>query len=98
MTSQLNLALPVRFDGDSYDPALDEERLKNLLGRVWGFMRDGGWHTLADIRSSCGGTEASVSARLRDLRKERFGGYTIDRQRVSGGLYEYRMNKGEHHA
>jgi hypothetical protein len=82
---------PVSFDGRTFDPALDEERLKNLLGRVWNFMQGGGWHTLAEIQSKCGGTEASVSARLRDLRKERFGSYTIKRRRVSGGLWEYRM-------
>jgi len=38
-----------------------------------------------------GGSEASVSARLRDLRKAKFGAHTIERQRVSAGLFRYRM-------
>ena len=35
--------------------------------------------------------KAGVSARIRDLKKERFGAYVIEKQRVSGGLWRYRM-------
>ena len=31
----------------------------------------------------------SVSADLRNLRKERFGGRTVDRRYVKNGIYEY---------
>ena len=45
----------------------DHARLKTLLQKVHAFMADGQYHTLESIKLSCGGTEASVSARLRDL-------------------------------
>jgi len=35
--------------------------------------------------------EASVSARLRDLRKEKFGGHVVERRAVKRGLFEYRV-------
>jgi hypothetical protein len=81
----------VRFDGDTYDPARDHERLKTELGRVWTVMADGKWHTLAELGWRTEGSEAGVSARLRDLRKRRFGGYLVERKRITGGLYEYRL-------
>ncbi len=95
MTQQLGLVLPERcdFGGSTYREARDGERLRGLLLRVYSAMSDGQWHTLSELAQKCGGSEASVSARLRDLRKPRFGGYTVDRRRVSGGLFEYRVTK-----
>ena len=83
----------VYFDGETYDPGEDKNRLSKLLGRVWVAMADGRWHTLAWIHAQAGGSEASVSARLRDLRKKRFGEYDVQRRRVTfgGGAWEYRM-------
>lgn len=86
---------PVYFDGETYDPALDKNRLKTLLGRVFDFMGDYRWHTLGEIQRSCGGSEAGVSARLRDLRKARFGSYTVHRKRVDEGLWVYQLKKNE---
>jgi predicted transcriptional regulator len=37
--------------------------------RVIGCMADGAWRTLAEISAATGDPEASVSARLRDMRK-----------------------------
>jgi hypothetical protein len=58
-------------------------------------MKDGNWRTLAEILVGIGGvgTEAAVSARLRDCRKEKFGSHSIERRRRGGqgGLYEYRL-------
>jgi hypothetical protein len=54
-------------------------------------MSDGKWHTLAELEWRTEGSQAGVSARLRDLRKRRFGGYLVDRKRITGGLYEYRV-------
>lgn len=79
------------FDGKTYSPARDGKRLKTRLDRVRELMGDGRWRTLYDIRRAIGGSEAGISARLRDLRKERFGGYTVEKERVSGGLWKYRL-------
>lgn len=84
------------FSGSTYSPALDGARLAKQLDRVRDLMCDGQWRTLAAIESATGSPQASVSARLRDLRKPRFGGLTVERRRVaSGGLWEYRIKWGE---
>jgi len=54
-------------------------------------MSDGLWHTLAEMSSRLGFPEASVSARLRDLRKDKFGGRVVERRYVLNGLWEYRL-------
>jgi hypothetical protein len=79
------------FDGKTYDPALDRGRLRRQLGRVFDRLTDGGWHTLSDLASWSRGSEAGVSARLRDLRKRKFGSWIIDDQRLEAGLWGYRM-------
>lgn len=83
------------FDGSTYEALHDQERLNSQLWRVFRLMRDGEWRTLAEIARETGGSEAGVSARLRDLRKERFGRYPVARRRVDGGLFEYRMEARE---
>lgn len=79
------------FDGETYEPEHDQARLSTQLLRVQRLMADRQWRTLSTIAHLVSGTEASVSARLRDLRKTRFGGWTVERRRVDGGLFEYRM-------
>lgn len=80
------------FDGATFDPQLDQDRLSKQLGRVFELMRDGEWRTLDQVQAFAGGREAAVSARLRDLRKPRFGGYCVERRRVGvGGNWEYRV-------
>jgi hypothetical protein len=57
-------------------------------------MSDGAWRTLEEIRSRVGGSEAAISARLRDLRKDKFGGHIVESRRRgdgSRGLWEYRL-------
>jgi hypothetical protein len=82
-----------RFDGVTYEPELDRDRLAAQLALVRAVMSDGQWHTLAGIADLIGAPEASISARLRDLRKPRFGAWTIERRRVplGHGLHEYRV-------
>lgn len=81
----------VAFDGITYDSDQDYKRLKGQLWRVFQLMSDGRWRTLAEISEEAGGSEASVSARLRDLRKEQYGAKEIQRERVEGGLWRYRL-------
>ncbi len=81
------------FDGETYEPKLDHERLGQQLGDVKALMSDGHWRPLDEIAATTGHPQASVSARLRDLRKEKFGGWTVERRRVPDGhgLHEYRV-------
>jgi len=82
---------PLNFDGPTFDRALDGARLTGQLHRVLAVMRDGRWRTLREIAALVRGSEAGVSARLRDLRKARFGAHVVERRRRFGGLFEYRV-------
>lgn len=83
------------FDGATYEPEHDQVRLNAQTERVRRLMADGHWRTLAEICLATGDREASVSARLRDLRKPRFGAFDVERRRrgeASRGIFEYRLN------
>jgi len=54
-------------------------------------MSDGQWRTLGELSALTGDPEASISARLRDLRKPRFGGLTVERKYIRRGLFAYRV-------
>ena len=70
-----------RFDGETFDQARDGKRLSRQLDRVREVMQDKKWHTLAELVTRVGGaSEAGVSARIRDLKKPRFGGHLIEKQ------------------
>lgn len=78
-------------DGETFDRAHDRKRLDGLMARVFSFMNDRQWHAIQEVQEACGGTEASCSARIRDLRKQKFGGYQVSRLRCGHGLYKYRL-------
>lgn len=91
------------FDGADLTPK-EEVRLSGQLGKVYEVMKDGEWRTQPAIAVAAylaaGETSMmtmqSVGARLRDLRKERFGAYQVERRKIAKGLYEYRVGgKGE---
>jgi hypothetical protein len=79
-------------DGETYDPDRDHERLAKQRGRVYRCLRVDRWWTLAQLAAAAGGPEQSVSARIRDLRKPRFGSFTIDKRYAGHGLWEYRLD------
>jgi hypothetical protein len=79
------------FDGTTYDAARDGSRLAMQLNRVWMLMVDGQWRTLKNISAVCQGSEAAVSARLRDFRKKKFGAHVVERRYLYSGLWEYRV-------
>ncbi|HXA85764.1 MAG TPA: hypothetical protein VNZ47_11850 [Candidatus Dormibacteraeota bacterium] len=78
-------------DGKTYEPQRDKARLNYQQALVFNAMRDGVWRTLARIHKMTGAPEASISARLRDARKEKFGGHRVERRYVERGLFEYRL-------
>lgn len=85
--------MPVRmwFDGSTFEPKRDSVRLGEQMAAVFELMKDGKERTLKEIAHGTGSPESSVSARLRDLRKERFGGHTVERQYIARGLFSYRL-------
>ena len=78
-------------DGYTYDHGRDGARLNAQHMRVFELMRDGLWRSLAEIKDATGDPESSISARLRDFRKDKFGGHFVDRRNEGGGLYVYRL-------
>lgn len=98
ITRQLTLddiQLEPHFDGRTFESAFDHDRLTGLLARVYEVMADGKWRTLQEIKSAVGNSsDASISARLRDLRKGRFGAHTVNRRsrgERGHGLFEYQL-------
>jgi len=83
----------MNFDGATFDERLDAERLTSLFDRVLALMSDGEWRTLSAIADRLGeGSEASISARLRDFRKPKFGGHIVDRVRIGdSGVFKYKV-------
>jgi hypothetical protein len=80
------------FGGFTFVAERDAARLTAQLGAVRDYMAShGGWRTLREIADATGYPEASISARLRDLRKVRFGAHTVDRRYLTDGLWEYRL-------
>jgi len=78
------------FAGVTYDEDRDHDRLAKQLRRVVDAMQDMQWHTLAQLSEITGDPEASVSARIRDLRKPpRY--FVIEREYVHRGLWRYRI-------
>ena len=81
-------------DGATYNPELDHRRLAGQNLRVFNALQDGEWKTLRELSEDTGDPEASISARLRDLRKKKFGAHTVESRRrgePKQGLWEYKL-------
>ncbi len=86
------------FDGVTYEPKFDATRLRGEMSRVYMVMENKScgqsWFTLNEISQLTGDPEASISARLRDLRKAKFGSHTVNRRRRGDpkrGIFEYQL-------
>ena len=89
------------FDGATFDPAEDAERLGGQLRAVHDVIRDGAWRTLERVQEALAergvrATLPSVSARLRELRRPERGAHTVRRRRAAPGLFEYRLEPRHH--
>jgi len=82
------------FDGDGdLEGAQKDPRLKKQLVRVYEVMSTEKWLPLSEISLLADAPEASASARMRDLRKKKFGGFTIDTRMLSDlNVHEYRFD------
>ena len=89
--SSLNVEPILPRFGETFDMARDGKRLTLQAHRVLAVFGDGGWHTLSELAKRTGDPEASISARIRELRTARFGSHTIQREYVRRGLFRYRL-------
>ncbi len=80
-------------DGATFSHKFDYERLNRQMRRVYDVVADGQWRSLRMISELAEAPEASVSARLRDLRKPQFGAFVVERTRdpFLPGLWLYRL-------
>ena len=78
--------------GKTFEPEKDGDRLESQYCRVRDLMNDGQWRTLGEIRAATNHPEASISARLRDMRR---GGFKVERRRRDGvgGTFEYQAQE-----
>ena len=81
---------PPRFLGATFNATRDGKRLNEQSQRVHDAMIDGRERGLNQIAALTGDPEASISARLRDLRRY---GFKVDRRYVERGLWLYRVSK-----
>lgn len=79
--------------GGSTVESVDTPRLTAQLQRVKDVMSGGDWWTPKELEAHTGYQWASISARIRDLRKSWAGGHTVERERVKagGGTFRYRL-------
>jgi hypothetical protein len=82
-------------DGKTFDVNKDLVRLNAQATKVFSVMESGKWFSLRELSDQTNAPEASVSARLRDFRKPKFGAHTVERQRRTNGTWEYRLIKAE---
>ena len=78
-------------DGQTFNRSRDGVRLNEQAQDVFNFMADNCWHSLREIAGRTGHPEASCSARLRDLRKPKFGNFKIEKRYIQNGLWQYRL-------
>ena len=82
------------FEGSDYKAEFDFKRLTGQIRRIFITMKDGQWRTLGEISATTGDGESSISAQLRNMRKERYGTHSILKRRrgePSNGLFEYKL-------
>jgi hypothetical protein len=81
------------IDGNTFNQERDGQRLGRLSEAVYDLMLDGKWRTFQEIQAVTGGSIPSISARLRDFRKARWGRQEVERQAVPNrpGLFRYRL-------
>lgn len=80
--------------GKTFVEKRDRKRISNQCRKVWGVVSDGRWHTLEQIKSLTGASEASISARIRDLKNKHKCAY--EKVYVAKGLWRYRFDPDVH--
>lgn len=86
----------IRFNGSDYNHERDGVRLAGQALKVFNYMKDSKWRSIRDIATEINEPETSVSAQLRNLRKQSFGGHTVDKIHVGDGFWRYRLIEKKH--
>jgi hypothetical protein len=84
----------VKFDGSDVDSEKDNLRLAGQLKVIYDLVKDGKYRTLREIEDETNYPQSSISAQLRNLRKERYGSFNIEKRSRGdreNGLFEYRI-------
>lgn len=82
------------FDGPTFERPKDGKRLNKQFHDVFDIMaKFGAWFTLKDLAQLTGYPESSISARIRDFRKVKFGFHQVNRHRsqLGDGTWEYQL-------
>lgn len=85
------------FDGATFVETRDGCRLRAQQALVALCLRDHDWWTFERLqlallaRYGVSTSQTGISARIRDLRKPRWGSHTIERRNMGAGLWEYRL-------
>lgn len=94
MEKQMDIFSTPRFNGSDYSPKFDNQRLKCQIKTIYTLMIDGKWRTLGEIEELTSYGQASISAQLRHLRKDRFGSHIVNKRNRGErekGLFEYQL-------
>jgi biotin operon repressor len=78
------------FDGSDVKPE-DTPRLQKQLDVILLLMMDEEYRSLQEITDITGYPHSSVSAQLRNLRKEKHGGYVVNKTNKGDGYFEYQV-------
>lgn len=78
-------------DGDTFVEERDGERLARQHRDVLRVMSDNMWRTLDELERETGHPQASISARLRDLRKPQHGSRAVSKTHMGRGVWIYRL-------
>lgn len=88
------------FDGATYSPPEDFERLSKQLKRVWEVLRahEGEWLHTSHIAQEANCPETSAGARCRDFRKDKYGRKNVKSRKAKGntGLWLYGLFPGQY--
>lgn len=83
-------------DGETYEPPRDYHRLNRQMIQVYTVVADEEWWQIQPIQQKIvdygiWAEQTSISARLRDFRKAKFGSHGMIKENLGGGLWQYRL-------
>ena len=73
--------------------AADRKKRTSQRQGVWATIKSGRWIDLYDLRARVKGSDAALTARIRDLRKKAHGKHKVLCERFADGVYRYRLVK-----